>query len=107
MYLTENTANTTDVGYVRRYTLRLDGFVSIRAPARSGQFVTKPIRFLGTKLQMNFSTSAAGGIRVEVQDTDGKAIPGYSLQESVVAFGDQLDRDIIWNHGLDVGKLVG
>ena len=107
IYFTENTANTTDTGYIRRYSLRLDGFVSVSAPMRGGEFVTKPIRFAGDKMMMNFSTSVAGGIRVEIQDADGQAIPGYSLDNSVAAFGDEIDRVVLWNDGADVSSLAG
>ena len=107
IYLTENTAHTTDVGYIRRYSLRLDGFVSISARASGGECVTKPIRFQGNRLLMNFSTSVAGGIRIEIQAADGKPIPGYSLDDAVEAFGDQLDRVAMWKHGSDVSQLQG
>ncbi len=48
---------------LRRYTLRLDGFVSVSAPMSGGELITKPIRFKGRRLELNFSTSAAGGKR--------------------------------------------
>src|SRR5690606_22651003 len=51
---------------VRRYTLRLDGFVSLQAPYQGGEMVTKPLTFAGKELTLNFSTSAAGGIQVEI-----------------------------------------
>ena len=107
MYFTENTANTTDVGYVRRYTIRMDRFVSVTAPARGGELLTKPIRFDGNRLIINFSTSVAGGVRVELQQADGTPLPGYALSDSVLAFGDQVDRVVTWNNGAAVGKLAG
>ena len=48
----------------RRYTLRIDGFVSLQAPLSGGEFVTRPILFEGKELVMNYSTSAAGSVRV-------------------------------------------
>ena len=44
-----------------RYTLRLDGFVSVNAPMSGGEIVTKSLRFQGRALALNFATSAAGG----------------------------------------------
>jgi hypothetical protein len=32
---------------LRRYTLRLDGFVSIHAPMKGGELITKPFTFTG------------------------------------------------------------
>ena len=107
IYLTENTANTTDVAYMRRYTLRMDGFVSVAARADGGRFVTKPIRFDGSELVMNFSTSVAGGVRVEIQDENGTPIKGYTMAESVDAFGDELERVVRWKAGTDVRSLAG
>ena len=40
--------------------------------------ITRPLTFTGNKLTLNFSTSAAGGVKVELQDIDGKAIPGFA-----------------------------
>ena len=45
---------------LRRYTLRLDGFVSANAPLRGGELITRPFTFAGTELSLNYATSAAG-----------------------------------------------
>jgi hypothetical protein len=58
----------------RRYTMRIDGFVSVNAPLSGGELVTKPLTFTGSKLAMNFGTSAAGSVRVEFQNEAGKPI---------------------------------
>ncbi len=93
---------------VRRYTLRLDGFVSINGPASDGnELITKPFTFNGTKLHLNFATSAAGRIRVEFQNIDGSPIPGYSLEECNSLFGDTVDRVVSWEGGADVSTLAG
>jgi hypothetical protein len=92
---------------MRRYTMRLDGFVSIRAPLRGGQLVTKPLTFSGDRLELNFATSAAGGIRVEVQDVDGQPLPGFQLDDCPPVFGDELARAVLWKSGGDVGDLAG
>ena len=52
---------------VRRYTSRIDGFVSLHAPSKAGEAVTKPFTFKGRELTLNFATSAAGVVRVELQ----------------------------------------
>ena len=92
---------------LRRYTLRLDGFVSVQAPMSGGELVTKPVRFKGKKLAMNFSSSAAGGLRVEIQDADGKAVPGFALDDCPPIFGDSIERTVTWKNGGDVSSLVG
>jgi len=92
---------------LRRHTLRLDGFVSVNAPSQSGEMLTRPVRFAGTVLKLNFSSSAAGGILVEIQDEAGRAIPGFSLQDSQIVYGDALDRTVSWKNGADVSGLQG
>jgi hypothetical protein len=98
---------TGNASAVRRYSLRLDGFVSIRAPMKGGEVITPPITFGGSRLTTNFATSAAGGMRVEIQDLEGEPIPGYSLDDSAVVFGDTVDRVVAWKAGADVSKLAG
>ena len=92
---------------LRRYTLRLDGFVSIRAPMSGGELVTKPLTFAGKSLTMNFASSAAGGVRVEIQDADGRPLPGFGLEEAEEQFGDSIARTLTWKNGADVSTLAG
>lgn len=92
---------------LRRYTLRLDGFASVSAPMGGGELVTKPVTFSGTELRLNFASSAAGGIRVELQDAGGRALPGYGLDDCQVVFGDELDRPVSWKSGGDLSNLNG
>ncbi len=74
LYATESYWTGTSSA-LRRYTLRLDGFVSVHAPMNGGELVTKPITFTGSQLALNFASSAAGGVRVEIQDAAGKPFP--------------------------------
>ena len=95
--------NTSDL--LRRYTLRLDGFVSVQAPMSGGELITKPLRFRGQGLWLNFATSAAGSVRVELQDAQGKPLPGYSLDDCEELFGDTLDRNVQWKSNPDLTEL--
>ena len=92
---------------LRRYTLRLDGFVSAAAPMSGGELVTKPLKFAGETLNLNFSTSAAGGVRVELQDAAGQPVPGYALADCDELFGDTLQRQVTWRGNANVGPLAG
>ncbi|MBN2296407.1 MAG: DUF1559 domain-containing protein [Pirellulales bacterium] len=97
----------TDNVRLRRYTLRLDGFASLQAPLAGGALQTKPLVFTGKELVMNFSTSAAGSVRIEIQDAAGKPIPGFTLDDCPEIFGDQIDQVVAWQQGSDVSKLAG
>ena len=92
---------------LRRWTIRIDGFVSVNAPRAGGGFVTKPLIFDGKELEMNFSSSAAGSIKVEIQDADGKPIDGFSLADADETFGDTLARAATWKGKSDVSSLAG
>ena len=93
--------------YIERLTLRTDGFASVWAPYRGGQMVTKPITFSGRQLLINYATSAAGGIRVEIQDEAGRALPGFALSECQEIIGDEIERLVSWQCGSDVSALAG
>ncbi len=92
---------------ISRYTLRLDGFVSASAPMQGGELLTRVLRFEGSKLKLNFATSAAGTLKLEIQDAKSHPIPGYSLQEADETFGDEIDRTVSWNGSTDVSRLAG
>jgi hypothetical protein len=82
---------------IRRLAVRKQGFASMHADAKGGEFITKPLRFTGGKLLLNYSTSAAGLIQVEVQDEAGK--PLATMPE---LYGDDLAASV-----LDVSALKG
>jgi len=69
--------------------------------------LTKPLRFAGRRLVLNFATSAPGGIRVEIQDASGKPVPGYTLGEARETIGNEIERVVSWKNGSDVSGLAG
>ena len=72
-----------------------------------GEFRTKPFRFSGSRLNINFSTSAAGGIQFEIQDAKGQPIPGFTLADSVEQIGNEIERTVTWKSGTDISALSG
>lgn len=70
---------------MRRVTVRKQGFASMHANAQGGEFLTKPLRFTGSKLLLNYATSAAGSIQIDVLDETGK-----SLATMPELYGDEL-----------------
>ncbi|MBI3666532.1 MAG: hypothetical protein HY236_09980, partial [Acidobacteria bacterium] len=104
-YVARNYGQPT--AYLRRYALRLDGFASIHAPYGGGEALTKPFRFQGNRLEINYSTSAAGGIRVEILDEAGAPFPGYDLAEANELIGDEIARIVSWKGGSDLRRLAG
>ena len=90
----------------RRYSLRVDGFVSANAPLSGGEIVTKPIIFEGGNLVLNLDTSAAGGVRVGLLDENGREIDGYGVEDCPEIMGDTLRHIVRWRtKGGDVRAL--
>ena len=93
--------------HLSRYTLRIDGFASLAAPWRGGEMTTHPFRFSGSRLELNYATSAAGFVRIELQRPDGTAIPGFGLAESREMIGDRIVRAAAWQAGPALQALAG
>ncbi len=91
----------------RRYALRQDGFVSIYAPYRGGEVLTKPLVFSGSTLVVNAETSAFGSFQVEIQDVEGRPIPGHTLAECAPIFCDSLQAPVRWNENADLSHFAG
>ncbi|NLB26604.1 MAG: hypothetical protein GX820_07930 [Bacteroidales bacterium] len=92
---------------MRRYTLRKHGFVSASSPMTGGEIITKSVFFEGQNLYLNFSSSAAGEIVVEIQDISGKPFEKYSLEKCTPVFGDSLERVVSWQGGNDISDISG
>lgn len=87
-YCVENRWSENLYRNIRRYTIRLDGFVSQNAPATEADLVTKPFVFEGNELYVNFSTSAYGYMKIKLTDEEGHSIT------SCETFGDSVDRRV-------------
>lgn len=92
---------------IRRLVIPRHRFASVNAGARGGEFTTRPVKFAGDRLTLNYSTSAAGSVQVELQDEAGRPLPGYTLADSVLFFGDELSEEVRWKSGEDLSLLAG
>jgi hypothetical protein len=92
---------------LRRFTYRVDGFVSVRGGAEGGELITPPIVFDGVALVVNFTTGDGGTIGVEVQDDAGKPLPGFELAACKTLQGDEVQQRVAWNGGADLSQLAG
>ena len=93
--------------HLQRMALRIDGFASVHAPYAGGEMQTRPLTFSGRQLEINYSTSAAGSLRVEIQDAAGKPLPGFTLADCREIVGDHIERIVTWKEGSDVSQLAG
>lgn len=118
----------TYVGQIGLAQLPLDGFVSLDATSE-GTVVTRPVRLQGSVMHVTAATGALaapgkpvnstwselftgskdgdGEIRVEVDDTQGRAIPGYSAKECNPIQGALSDKVLSWTGNKDLRELSG
>ncbi|PWJ58152.1 hypothetical protein CLV98_1049 [Dyadobacter jejuensis] len=92
--------------HLKRYSMRLDGFTSLTAPYSGGELITKPFIFKGSQLEINYSTSAAGEIKIEIQDQNGKPIPGFTLEDAQPIIGNEITRIVSWKGGEDISQFA-
>lgn len=64
--------------------------MSVQALYSGGEVLTIPLVFDGSELSINFSTSAAGSVRVEIQNAAGKPVPGHTLGDCPEIIGDSV-----------------
>lgn len=107
VYWVDHYGQHNSVPQLQRGTLRTDGFVSVHARYAGGEFTTKPLIFKGREFIMNYSTSAVGSVRVELQDESGTPIPGFALADCPAIYGDAIEEVVKWNSGSDVSALAG
>lgn len=105
VYVNENYAQPT--AHLKRYSMRLDGFASIEAGYDGGSITTHPFVFEGKELEINYSTSAAGSVLVEILDENGRPIPGYSSDDCQEIIGNEISRLVEWKDSSDVSELQG
>ena len=105
LYVNHHYAQPT--AHLKRYSMRLDGFASVRATAVAGEFVTRLLTFSGCSLRINFATSAAGDVRFELQDSSGKTLPGFALDDCTEIIGNEISRVVHWKSGSDLSALAG
>lgn len=89
------------------YAESLDGFASLRALPTGGEVTTHALRFDGTRLSLNFQTSATGSLRVAVLKPDGTAYPEFEAASCMEMYGNDLDRTVTWKGKSDLRELVG
>jgi len=101
LYWTEH--NRQPTRRLRRGTIRTDGFVSLHADgANVGEMLTRPLTIAGQHLTVNYATSAVGSIRFELCDAQGRALPGLSLGDSDVLYGNEIEATVTWRGRPDI-----
>jgi hypothetical protein len=93
MFISEN--YRTDTACIRRLSIRKYGFASIHAGYKKGSVLTKPFIFSGSKLLINYSTSAVGYVKVSLLD-EHKNI----LATSDKTYGDEIFETVTFDKNI-------
>ncbi len=100
VYATENYYERTP-GRIRRFVYRVDGFVALHGGAAGGQVTTKPLRYKGNRLLLNYEVGSAGSLTVEVLDEAGLVIG-----KSEPLHGDGIDSAVSWQQKPELSEGV-
>ena len=103
LYVNQDYAQPT--AHLRRYSMRLDGFSSINADYHGGEFVTKALTFEGEHLYINFSTSAAGEIKIEILNGHNQVIEGFSADDCQAIIGNEICKQVKWTERENLNSL--
>ena len=101
------------VGSIHRARLRLDGYLSADAGNAGGQFVTPPIVFSGSRLELNADTGARGLVEIGLERVESDAaawmprVSDFSIGECDQVVCNSIARVVSWNGNEDVSSLAG
>ena len=105
LYVNQNYGQPSS--HLRRYVFRIDGLAALHGPYEGGVMTTKPLTFSGRELALNFATSAAGSVWIEIQDASGRPIEGFTRKDCDTIVGNEIDRVATWKGNRDVSRLAG
>ena len=94
-------------GVIRWTEQRRDGFVAAEFPYTGGDLLTRPLTFVGDRLELNVDASGSGEGRVELQDAQGQPLDGHALADSDRVLGNHVRHTITWHGSSDLGVPHG
>jgi hypothetical protein len=68
--------------------------------------VTHPLTVAGRELSLNLKGTDGGRLRVELQDAEGKPLPGFTLEDCTPLTGDAIDAVVQWKGKSDVSTVT-
>lgn len=100
-------AAVQDQYVLSRVVLRKDGFTCVESTYEGGEFTTPPLQVTGNQLHLNIDTSAVGLARVEIQDANGVALPGFSLDDcDRIHATNVTQHTVTWQGNADMGAVA-
>jgi hypothetical protein len=87
-------------------TLRRDGFASMNAGDKPATLTTRPIKFSGEHLFVNFD-APQGELRVEVLTLENKPYGPFTAEKCVPLRGDSTRQRVTWRGGESLARASG
>lgn len=87
--------------------LRPDRFVALKAGPEPAQAVTRRFTLRAPEIRVNAEVEEGGSVRLEMQDHEGRAIPGFELERCLPIRGDSTGHAVSWTGEPDGWTLVG
>ena len=110
-----NTLAADQGGRIGLATFRLDGFCSLDATS-PGYVLTRPFIWDGSQLRLNAATigrtsdicpSINDGITVQIEDDQGRIIPGFAAEQCTPFLGDETEALMNWDGHSSLSELMG
>ena len=76
--------------------VRREGFISREAGSEGGTLSTRLLQPGGTHLELNAIVAEGGALTVEVQDEQGRPLPGFASTDCTPVTGDSLRHQVRW-----------
>jgi hypothetical protein len=92
---------------LRRFTYEPHRLAGVAADSAEGELTTRPVVFDGKELQVNYRTGGGGKVRVELTDSAGEPLAGYSLADCQPLTGNAREAVVRWSGGSSVAPLAG
>jgi hypothetical protein len=89
-----------DDSYIRRYTVPRHRLISLRAK-HFGCFLSKPFILEGSAIKLNYSTIAAGSVRLTL------SAQGEPDAQTGEIYGNLLDETVRWGESSDLSRFTG
>ena len=96
-----------DLNGISRAVMRADGFVSADFDYAGGSLITPPLKFEGSRLELNIDTGGGGVGRVEIFDADGAPIDGFTLADADQLSTNTVHAVVSWRGKKDLAALAG
>lgn len=100
-------AATMEETAISRAVMRVDGFISADADYEGGTFLTPPMQFTESRLELNIDTGAGGMARLEILEESGKRIDQFSFHESDEINANRVRQVVTCGGDPDVSLLAG